>query len=456
MDQSSSVVVHRSQCIDSCHNMASSGIESDAAEQKDDIQKSPDDEICQAPAKRLKISDSSLENADHAAVDRKKKVVMLLVYSGKGYLGMQRNPGFKTVESELFDALVRADVVRPDHIEQPGLKMAFQRAARTDKGVSAAGQVVSLKMLIGNDCVVDNINSHLPDEIRVLGIKRVTKGFDSKNYCDSRTYCYITPTFAFAPAEEIVTESYRITADVRQQVSDILNLFTGTHNFHNFTSGKKPDEASAKRYITEFKIGEPFEWSGLEFVALTVRGQSFMLHQIRKMIGLTIAIMRGFTDMKYMDDSWKAEKVDVPKAPGLGLMLEQVHYDGYNKKYGCDGLHEEITWDEYKNEIEDFKQKYIYPTIFTTEQSDKSMMKWLGTLSYHNYEVLPPGSEREPTAVLKAHKLLKDESEPETSLPVQTDSDCTVDKSTVQESAEAKAVDGCIPSCLSQQHVTHS
>jgi len=29
-------------------------------------------------------------------------------------------------------------------------------------------------------------------------------------------------------------------------------------------------------------------------------------------------------------------------------MLEQVHYDGYNKKYGGDGLHEHITWDEYK------------------------------------------------------------------------------------------------------------
>ena len=31
----------------------------------------------------------------------------------------------------------------------------------------------------------------------------MTKGFDSKNYCDSRTYCYITPTFAFAPVEEV-------------------------------------------------------------------------------------------------------------------------------------------------------------------------------------------------------------------------------------------------------------
>jgi len=29
-----------------------------------------------------------------------------------------------------------------------------------------------------------------------------------------------------------------LSDDVRQQVADILNLFTGTHNFHNFTSGK--------------------------------------------------------------------------------------------------------------------------------------------------------------------------------------------------------------------------
>jgi len=34
-----------------------------------------------------------------------------------------RNPGYKTVESELLDALVQADVVRPDHIEQPGAKV---------------------------------------------------------------------------------------------------------------------------------------------------------------------------------------------------------------------------------------------------------------------------------------------------------------------------------------------
>ena len=41
-------------------------------------------------------------------------------------------------------------------------------------------------------------------------------------------------------------------------------------------------------------------------------------------------------------------KVDVPKAPGLGLVLEQLHYDAYNKKYGSDGFHEKMDWSEFK------------------------------------------------------------------------------------------------------------
>jgi len=45
--------------------------------------------------------------------------------------------------------------------------------------------------------------------ILCAGIKRVTKGFDSKNYCDSRTYCYVAPTFAFAPLEEVSLVNYR-------------------------------------------------------------------------------------------------------------------------------------------------------------------------------------------------------------------------------------------------------
>ena len=42
----------------------------------------------------------------------------------------------------------------------------WQRAARTDKGVSAVGQVVSLKMVTEPEGVVERINDHLPHQLR--------------------------------------------------------------------------------------------------------------------------------------------------------------------------------------------------------------------------------------------------------------------------------------------------
>ncbi len=48
---------------------------------------------------------------------------------------------------------------------------------------------------------------------------------------------------------------------------------------------RKYEDPSANRYIMSFNVGHPFVRGDVEFVSLTVEGQSFMLHQIRKMIG---------------------------------------------------------------------------------------------------------------------------------------------------------------------------
>ena len=70
----------------------------------------------------------------------------MLSFSGKDYLGMQRNVGFKTIEGELLEAFSKSGVIDPEWVDNPQ-KAFFQRASRTDKGVSALKMIISLKLL---------------------------------------------------------------------------------------------------------------------------------------------------------------------------------------------------------------------------------------------------------------------------------------------------------------------
>jgi len=143
---------------------------------------------------------------------------------------------------------------------------------------------------------------------------------------------------------------------------------------------------SSRRYVIEMSCGQPFIRDGIEFVVVTVRGQSFMLHQIRKMIGMAIAIVRGFATIDSLKKCFDCKRIDIPRAPGLGLMLEEVHYNNYNKRFGGDGQHEPLTWTEYNDQIVKFRDDYIYPIVVNGEKNGRSMMAWLETLPYHTYD----------------------------------------------------------------------
>lgn len=84
--------------------------------------------------------------------------------------------------------------------------------------------------------LLPKINEHLPPEIRVLAMKRTTRGFDAKGNCSARTYEYLTPTFAFAKDYQSTTK-YRVTEEKIAEVNEVLSKFVGTRNYHNFTSG---------------------------------------------------------------------------------------------------------------------------------------------------------------------------------------------------------------------------
>jgi tRNA pseudouridine38-40 synthase len=105
---------------------------------------------------------------------------------------------------------------------------------------------------------------------------------------------------------------YRVTSEKLELFRRALDFFVGTKSYHNFTTGKESEDDSAKRYITECICSDPFNSNSfpslsnklplvsnydecdsndnknIEWVCITVSGQSFLLNQIRKMVGFAV------------------------------------------------------------------------------------------------------------------------------------------------------------------------
>uniref|UniRef100_A0A1B6KLH8 Pseudouridine synthase I TruA alpha/beta domain-containing protein n=1 Tax=Graphocephala atropunctata TaxID=36148 RepID=A0A1B6KLH8_9HEMI len=161
---------------------------------------------------------------------------MLLAYAGQGYYGFQRNPGVKTIEEDLLLALFKVGYINEQILNNSRL-IRLDRASRTDKGVSALGQVVSLKLPI--NASVGEINANLSPEIRAVALVKVTQGFSSRTYSNARSYSYTLPTFAFAHLTADSSLLFWLSMELRKQIDAVLRLFLGSHSFHNFTTGKK-------------------------------------------------------------------------------------------------------------------------------------------------------------------------------------------------------------------------
>ena len=74
--------------------------------------------------------------------------------------GFCRNPGYPTIEEELLKAFKEAGTICDEWFETPQ-KGHFQRASRTDKGVSAARMVISLKFRKYIKCRISNVEERL-------------------------------------------------------------------------------------------------------------------------------------------------------------------------------------------------------------------------------------------------------------------------------------------------------
>ncbi|XP_073424674.1 pseudouridylate synthase 1 homolog [Dendrobates tinctorius] len=320
----------------------------------------------------------------------KKKHVIQMIYCGSGYSGMQINKTslLPTIEGEIISALVKAECI--PEICADNLKLVrFQRCARTDKGVSALAQVISVRLFENNVNPVEIMNSYLPPEIRVTGVKRTTKGFNSKLMCDARTYSYTLPTFALSrDTISVPDSSFRLSRDDFHYVNRLLSFYKGTHSFHNFTRGKLSDDPSARRHMYQISCSEPFVRHGVEFSRIVITGQSFMLHQIRKMVGLIIAVVKGAVTPEFLPLSMTLEKTNLPLAPALGLVLECTHFESHNWRCYSSHSSRTVTWEEFLPTTEAFREEKIMPVIIDGELRDLSFSNWLQQFSGYTFLVI--------------------------------------------------------------------
>jgi len=168
---------------------------------------------------------------------------------------------------------------------------------------------------------------------------------------------------------------YRIPATRISRIQDALSKYVGTTNYHNYTIQKTYRDPSAKRHIKSFVvnkkpilIGEGEDEEKTEWLSMKVHGQSFMMHQIRKMIGMITLLVRCGSSLSTMDHSFGESKYSIPKVPGLGLLLERPVFDSYNSIQAVKHGREALRFDKYEEALEEFKQREIYQRIFREEE----------------------------------------------------------------------------------------
>ncbi|MDP2435579.1 MAG: tRNA pseudouridine(38-40) synthase TruA, partial [archaeon] len=306
----------------------------------------------------------------------KRKVGILFGYSGKGYQGLQKNPGAKTIEDELEKALLLVGCIPADAAGNLQ-KLQWQRCARTDKGVGALFQLISLKITLPwpVEELPEKINAYLPWQIRVFCVERVSKGFSSKNACNARTYEYMLPTSCLfrEPGQQFTEAS-------RARVQAILDKFVGSHKFHNFTSGRPWWHESSRRTIFTYTCSAPFSIDGVEFVTLTVKGNSFVLHHIRKMTALIVCVFRDNAPLEVVEASFQPHPVYIPMAPAAGLVLRQCHFDLFFKDRAVAHL-KKLDFPEHQHLIEAFKLNILMPEIVEQLRDGTEFNEWLKVIA---------------------------------------------------------------------------
>jgi tRNA pseudouridine38-40 synthase len=234
---------------------------------------------------------------------------LTLEYDGAGFRGWARQPGERTVEGALRDAL---DAVLP---RWDGLAVA----GRTDAGVHATGQVASLDAEGGPppERLAEALNTVLPADVAVVAAAEAPPSFHARFSAIGRSYRYVV----LNRRERAPLRARRALWWPRPLDEDALEAsaasLVGEHDFTAFT----PTETQHGVFRREVRAAA-WERSGDE-LHFTVTADSFLRHMVRTLVGTMLEAPDSIPQL--LDGRPRPEAGMT--APPWGLYLEHVHYE---------------------------------------------------------------------------------------------------------------------------------
>jgi len=245
-------------------------------------------------------------------------------YDGVGFAGWAEQPGQRTIEGILRDAL---EVVL-------GRRPEVRVAGRTDAGVHATAQVVSLEVPAGTarsrvppdaQRLMRSLNGLLPDGVAVRAVSQAPDGFDARADALSRAYDYRILTGPPSPLRRDRTLRHTGPPLDRAALDACAAATVGRHDFTAFTP-TDTQHVFFDRTVLACAWRDGGE-AGDELI-LRIEADAFLRHMVRVIVGTMLEVSRGKHDL-----AWFTALLDGaprsaagPTAPAHALTLVAVRY----------------------------------------------------------------------------------------------------------------------------------
>lgn len=244
-----------------------------------------------------------------------RNVMLVVEYDGTCYHGFQlQGAHVGTVQGELERALHQVT----------GLVTRVAGAGRTDRGVHAAGQVVSFRTrsALGVAVLQRALNAVLPADIAVLAADDVSPDFHARFSARSREYRY---TVLNRPARAALERhfTYHVAPPLNVEAMALAALgLVGEHDFASF-AGAGEEMASTVRRVLSVDCHR----EGVK-VYVDITADAFLPHMVRNIVGTLLPVGTGKLAVAGFREIFAARqrRQAGPTAPARGLCLMRVNY----------------------------------------------------------------------------------------------------------------------------------